>query len=170
MAQPEHALQISIVKWVRDCVAVDHEFHAFDRSKKQSEFQHVREKSRGIRRGCADTMIEVVNLPNVWVEIKWPPNKPTEAQLEFAAAVERVGRKWYWADSVDRFRECLVAAGVPLRPNAAIVAAHLDALLASAAIRKSGKAPKSYRRPATKGTRSQIAAANRGALFTGRGV
>ena len=130
MAQLEHNLQTKIVGFVRDCVIPDHEFWANDRSRKQSEFQHVREKARGIRPGIADTTLAVVGMPEIYIELKWPPNKPTDAQLAFGQAMQRIGRKWYWADSVERFRECLVSAGVVMRNNAWLVAAQLDALLA----------------------------------------
>lgn len=169
MAQPEHALQIQVKRFVAYCVAADHEFWACDRSKKQSPMQHVREKARGIRAGVADCTLAVAEMPEIYIELKWPPNKPTDQQKAFGDAMCRIGRRWCWADSLKGFRQCMVDFGVPLRPNAEIVAAHLDALLASAAIRKSGKAPRSYRAPRAKASPRQIAAAVRGALFTGRG-
>jgi hypothetical protein len=165
MAQPEHALQVQCVKFVRDCVAADHEFWACDRSKKQSELQHVREKSRGIRAGVSDTTLAVVGMPEIYIELKAGKNTPTDAQKDFGARMWRVGRKWYWANSVEFFRECLVAAGVPLRPNAHIVAMHLDALLAGTKARKTGKAPRSYKPRTAAPARSAIAAAQRSWAF-----
>jgi hypothetical protein len=145
MAQPEHNLQTKICGFVRDCVAADHEFWANDRSRKQSQLQHVREKNRGLRPGVADTTLAVVNLPEIYIELKWPPHKPSDAQVAFGLDMQRLGRKWYWADSVDRFRLCLVDAGVPLRPNAALVAQHLDILLAGRKMRAAGLLPKRKR-------------------------
>ena len=144
-AQPEHALQISCKKFVRDCVNAEHTFLAFDRTAKTSALQHVRESARGVRAGTADTLLLVKGLPPIWVELKAPGNKPSALQLEFAADVERVGCRWYWAASVQQCREVLFAAGVPMRPSAPLVAEHLDGLLAGAAARKAGKAPRSYR-------------------------
>lgn len=162
MAQPEHNLQVQIVKFVRDCVDVPHVFLGFDRSRKQSAMQHVREKARGLRAGTADTLLLPRPCPPIWVELKAPGNKPSESQLEFAADVQRVGCLWYWADSVARYRECLIIAGVPLRPNAAIVAAHLDALLAGAAMRRAGKVPRAYKPRKQAPTQGALSASRRG--------
>lgn len=161
MAQPEHNLQVQVHKFVRDCVAVPHVFLAFDRSRKQSALQHVREKARGLRAGTADTLLLALPCPPVWVELKAPGNKPSELQLQFASDVEFVGCHWYWAASVEDYRVALFAAGVPLRPNAVIVAAHLDALLASAVMKKSGKAPRSYKPRRAVPTQGALAAAHR---------
>jgi hypothetical protein len=150
MAQPEHNLQTKLVGFVRDCVAADHEFWANDRSRKQSQFQHVREKARGIRRGVADTTLAVVGMVEIYIELKWPPNTPTEDQEKFGVAVQRIGRKWYWANSVERFRQCLVDAGVPLRPNAWLVAANLDALLAGRQAKSANLLPKRKRKSSGK--------------------
>jgi len=116
----------------------------------------------------ADCTLAVIGLPEIYIELKSPPNKPTEAQLAFAAAVERVGRKWYWADSVGRFHQCLVAAGVPLRPNAALQAEHLDRLLLAGKMKREGAAPKGYRKPrAPKPSAARLAAVHRGPYWRG---
>ena len=149
-AQPEHNLQTQICGFVRDCVLADHEFWANDRSKKQSKFQHVREKARGLRPGVADTTLAVAGLPEIYIELKWPPHKPTDDQIKFGLAMKRLGRRWYWADSVERFRQCLVDAGVPMRNSAVLTAEHLDLLLAGRKARSEGLLPKRKRRSSGK--------------------
>lgn len=146
MAQPEHNLQVQVHKFTRDCIAAPHVFLAFDRSRRQSATQHIREKARGLRAGTADTLTLVLGGAPVWVELKVGTNKPTEVQLQFAADVEAVGCRWCWANSVERFRQCLVAAGVPLSPGAEVEAARLGALLARP---KVGKGPRRSGKPRT---------------------
>jgi hypothetical protein len=163
MAQPEHNLQVQVVKFVRDCVDAPHVFLGFDRSRKQSAMQHVREKSRGLRAGTADTLLLVKGMVPIWVELKVGDGKPTETQYQFAQDVTSVGCHWHWVSSVDSYRKVLQLCCVPLRPNAVVVAAHLDALLAGTAARKAAKPPRSYRKPrAPAPSRAALAACRRG--------
>jgi hypothetical protein len=142
MAQPEHNLQTQACKFARDCITAKHKIWASDRSKKQTPMQHIRERARGLIPGVADLQLAVIGLPEIFLEAKWGSNKPSEAQLRFAADVEELGRLWYWFNSVEMFRQCLVAAGVEMRNSAVLVAAHLDALLKNAELRRQTAGPK----------------------------
>ena len=167
MAQPEHALQVKINQWVRECVPMPHFFCGIDRSKKQSALQHVREKARGLVAGTPDTILIVPGLPLMAVELKAPGRKPTEAQYQVGEAIIRSGHHWDFADSVAGYMALLAGWGVALPPSAALNAEHKDAVLRSAAIRreesKTGK-PSRARTRAAKPTMAQVARGNRMAM------
>jgi hypothetical protein len=150
MAQPEHALQTQVCRFVRDCVAAEHVFLAFDRGRKNSAMQHVREKARGLRAGTADTLLLVKDMPPLWVELKAGTNTPSDLQDQFGDDVTAVGCRWDWTRSVIGYCAILRNAGVPLRPNAALVAAHLDALLAGRQAKSEGLLPKRKRKTSGK--------------------
>lgn len=143
----EHILQKHVRLFVRD--AIDGaEFFAFDRSAARGKFTHMREQGRGVRKGTPDTLLRVRGVVPVWCELKAPGNKPDPAQIEIGRRLQAVGDVWFWATTVEQYREGLASAGVPMRANAAVVAQHHDACVSGVigkAEQARGKAPKSYR-------------------------
>jgi hypothetical protein len=148
-AQPEHALQVQVHKFTRDCIDAPHVFLAFDRTRKLSAMQHVREKSRGLRAGTADTLLLLKSFIPIWVELKAGDNKPSDLQYQFGQDVTAVGNYWGWTASVDGYRKILAHCGVPLRPSAPLVSEHLDRLLLGAKLKHGGKVAGNYRKPRT---------------------
>lgn len=140
---PEHTLQVAILKWVRACLDAPHQFLAFDRSRKQSLTQHMREKARGLRAGTADTLLCISGMPPIWCELKAPTNKPTDDQLQFGADMSALGHHWFWVQSVGAYCQKLRDLNVPLRFTAPLLATDADLKLAAPAMRKSG--PRSYK-------------------------
>ena len=159
---PEHALQVQINKWVRECVIVPHFFASIDRSKKSAAFTHVREKARGMVSGTPDTVLLIPNMPSFWCELKAPGKDPTATQRAIGVAISQAGHIWRWADSVEAYRSMLMAClEVPLSFDAKRRAEHADALLAAAAIRreeaKTGKvSPRRYAKPEPKPTAGRL--------------
>lgn len=136
MAQPEHALQVKLSQWTRENVPQPYFFTAIDRSRKQSAMQHVREKARGLVAGTPDCVLILPRLPAMWVELKAPGGRPSEAQALVGAAIQTAGHKWGWCNSVVGYAEMLKRWGVPLSPIAILNAVHKDAILTSASIRR----------------------------------
>lgn len=140
-AQPEHALQVMVNKFVREAVPQPHFFCGVDRSKATSRFTHAREKARGLIAGTPDTLLVCPGLPLIAVELKAPGNTPTEQQEQVGADIQASGHVWGWCDTVTGYAAILRAAGVALHPRADIYAAGHDATLSNAmARRKEAKA------------------------------
>ena len=171
-AQPyEHQIQVKVKQWALECVPGPKVFIAFDRSRAQSMTQHIREKARGLRKGTSDTLLMVGNLPDMWVELKRPGNKPDDDQQAFGTDVQEVGRLWGWADSVEGYARLIQSWGVPITPMALLRAEHLDRVLAAGALRRE-ESPKPSRRTSRartpKPSRAALAAAARGNDLWGR--
>lgn len=153
----EHVLQTHIRAFVRDAVAVDHEFLAFDRSAPRGQFSHMREKARGVRAGTPDTLLRVAGLPNLWWECKWGDNEPTPAQVDMGQRLHRLGDYWDWGTTVMEYRAFLVRCGVSLRANAEFLAMHADAAVASVIARAEAKVGRpSKRAPVERPTAARI--------------
>lgn len=143
IGRPEHNLQVQVKKFVRDCVdSAVSVFMAFDRSRNHSGMQHLMEAQRGVQRGTPDTLLLVPGVPDVFCEIKAGKNKPSDDQERLGRAIIATGRHWFWANSVTSYMRGLQGFGVPLRPNAALVAEHLDLLLAGREAKRKSAAPK----------------------------
>lgn len=153
-AHPEHALQVRIHSWVRECIIVPHVFMSFDRAKPHSQFQHAREAARGIRAGTPDTALLVGGVVH-WGELKAPGGKPTEHQDALGREIIDAGGIWFWTNSVDGYRQHLISYGVPLSSSAAMLAARADAMLAALATKPVVKRPTRAR--AARPSASQIA-------------
>lgn len=138
----EHCLQKHIKLFVSDAVDCPHEFFAFDRSKKASQFTHMREKARGMRKGTPDTLLEAKGIIPIWCELKAPGNKPDADQNEMGRRLLAIGRFWTWATSVEQYRQYLAGCGVPLRRNAVLIAADHDARVAGEIMRAEAKVGK----------------------------
>lgn len=152
MAEPEHLRQKHVRLWVRENVPTPRVFVAFDRSKKQSQWQHMREKARGLRKGTADTCLQVLGLPAMWVEMKAPGKKPDDDQRQFGADVVEAGALWDWTDSVVGYATIIRGWGVKLGPLAMLSAEDHDRQIAAMEIRaeesKTGKpSPKRVSKP-----------------------
>jgi len=156
MAAPEHNLQVQCLKFSRECIVTRHVFLAFDRSAKQSALQHVREKARGIRAGTPDVLVLVPGLA-IWAELKVGRNEASVPQIECGVAILHAGHRWEVVRSVVEFGAYLRRCGVELSAHADLRALDLDLVLAGAAMKRKGAAPKSYRpakpraKPARKG-------------------
>lgn len=155
----EHILQKHVRAFARDAIDAPHELFAFDRAKAAGKFSHLVQKSRGVRAGTPDTLLRVAGIAPIWVELKAPGNSPDPAQRDIGQRLQAVGDVWFWASSVEGYRAGLVAAGVPLRPNAELLAQHHDASVAGVietAEQKRGKAPKTWKPRAEKPTNGQL--------------
>ena len=160
-AQPEHALQVRINAWVREHVPHPHFFCGIDRAQKHGQWEHVRQKARGLVSGMADTILIMPALPPIAVELKAPGNKPTERQTQVGTAIQNAGGIWGWCDSVAGYAAILRVAGVPLMMSADLAAQHSDAVLASAAIRREeGKTGKVSKARAPKPTPARLRRVN----------
>lgn len=149
MIQREHILQKHIKLFVRDAVAARHEFFAFDRTQNTGQFSHMRQKARGVRKGTPDTLLRVQGIVPIWCELKAPGNKPDADQCAMGAALTALGDLWFWCDNVLDYYDHLYGHGVPMRQNAALIAAQHDgavrSLIAKAEMAK-GKVVDRYKR------------------------
>jgi len=164
MAQPEHNLQVQIKKFVRECGVGWHKFAAHDRSKKQSMMQHVREKDRGLVKGWLDTELLWDGGRTFRCEIKKPEGKPDpvkdEAQLKLIDELNQHGHPAAWVNSIVGYLAAARSAGVTFHPNADLRALDLDLVLKGAAMKATGKAPRSYKPRTAKPTLRQVARTN----------
>jgi hypothetical protein len=157
----EHILQRHLREFVRDAV-LDGEFFAFDRSKPAGRFTHLRERARGVRKGTPDTLLCLADRMPIWCELKAPGEEPSGAQNDVGADLQRLGHVWFWTTTVTAYHAELVRLSVPMRANAALLAAHHDACVEgviATAERKRGAVPKAPRRsraPAKKPSASYI--------------
>lgn len=129
----EHILQVRVRLFVRDAVDARHEFLGFDRSQASARFSHDRERAKGMRKGTADTLLMVLGMPDVWAELKRFGEKPEKGgdQEVFGEDVTAVGRFWFWADTVEGYRQGLIRCDVPLRANSAYLAMYYDGIVES---------------------------------------
>lgn len=158
---PEHRLQVQLTKWVRACVPMPHFFAGLDIAKKASAITRMQDKARGVISGVPDTIMLVAGLPVIAVELKAPGNRPTPRQFEVGEAIRAAGHVWGWCDTVTGYFELLRSLRVPLDARAGFWAAHYDAFLTGAAIRREeGKTGKvSVRRFAAKPSAARVAKA-----------
>lgn len=148
--RPEHTLQVATIKLAGLVIDAPFRIRAFDRSRDFSGMQHMAEATRGVRTGTPDTEVICTGL-SVNVEIKAPGTKhlkshqPTEAQEKEMALLRAAGAyagcAWSLVEVVQHWR----AAGVPLRPNANLVALDLD-LKVQTRIERAAAKPKAVRR------------------------
>lgn len=130
MAESEHALQIAVKKWCRECIAERYVLLAFDRSKAPGQFTHAREKARGIRAGTPDLQI-LFRGRSVWIELKAASGTVSEAQTALHAEMGEVGHAVHVCRSVVEVMGVLVAAGLKTTPTAALHAEAKDRFLAT---------------------------------------
>lgn len=157
---PEHRLQVQLTKWVRACVLMPHFFTSLDIAKKASAQTRIRDKGRGVISGVPDTVILVPGMPAICIELKAKGKKPVPGgvQEHVGAAIQAAGHIWAWCDSVTGYYLLLRSLRVPLDPRADFWAAHFDAVIEGAAIRREeGKTGKvSTRRFVAKTTVGQV--------------
>lgn len=157
--QPEHALQVQIKKWTRENVFAPHVFLGFDRAAKQSPFQHIREKARGVEGGTPDVVL-LVEGAAVWVELKAGKNGLSEHQVELHTRMASAGFAVGVCRTVEEYARELHARNVLLRPGAFERAQGADRTLAVAAAVP--KVPPRASKP-------RAARATKGALRVARG-
>lgn len=163
MAQPEHDLQTQVHKWARECIAEPHEFLAFDRSRKQSAMQHIREKARGVKAGTPDFLL-IGAGKRLWVELKAGKNSTTTMQDEMHARLAAVGEAVLVLRSVAGVMLAARAAGFALTATAAARAEGLDALLARPKAEKQWTAKAARRETSRRGIAAIGRAARAGVL------
>lgn len=149
----EHCIQKHAKLFVREAIAEDYEFLAFDRSAPYGQWSHMRQRSRGLQPGTSDTLLKR-RYPHrsIWCEFKAPGNKPDDNQKRFGKRMQELGDEWFWADSVTAYWTGLAGKGVQFRPNAPFLAAHHDASVQGeieAEELKAGKLPKRMTRKRT---------------------
>ncbi len=157
--------------FVRDAVAAEHEFFAFDRSSLvgwAAMQNSIREKARGVRRATPDTLLRVAGMPNIWCEWKAPGQKPTDEQSAMGARLQELGDIWFWCTTIVGYHIELDLLAVPMRPNAAFLALHHDAAVRSEIAKaeaKAGKAPTAAKPRARRATPGDIARARRAGVL-----
>ncbi len=146
--QREHVVQKHARLWVREALAIQHEFFAFDRSKKTSQWSHMREKMRGVQAHTPDTLLKILERKVVWCEFKAPGKEPSEEQYAMGARLVDLGDDWFWTTTVTYYYRWLKNVGIPMHNNAEFLAtlhdASVDTEIAKAEL-KAGMLPK--RRP-----------------------
>lgn len=100
--------------WARENITVPHTFLAFDRSAPYCQFSHMRQKSRGVRKGTSDTLLLVVGK-HIWCEWKQPGKRPDDEQDAFGREIIERGDVWFWTTTVLHYAWELNNLGVPLR-------------------------------------------------------
>jgi hypothetical protein len=159
---PEHSLQVKINQTAREVIDCPHLFFSIDRTKRNAEFEHVRQKNRGMVAGTSDTVLLCLGLPGIVVELKAPGETPDDNQNRFGAHVQTAGHLWGWCDTVVGWCRLLIAFGVPLRRNWEIIAAGHDATIEGAAIKREEartgvpSKKRTYRQPKVKPTAAQL--------------
>jgi hypothetical protein len=128
--QREWALQRGVARFVKRAVPEPHRFACFDRGAAASEHAFKYEAMRGVTAGEPDTELLVPGLPSIKIELKFPPNRPTERQIHEITLIQRCGHLSGWADSVAAYGALLRQFGAPLLANWETVAQHEDALVA----------------------------------------
>ena len=139
-AHPEHALQVQINKWVRECVVDPHLFQSFDRAKRSAVYTLVRQKARGLIAGTPDTCLLVLGVSkSIWIELKAAGERVKEdendPQWRVGMAIIRAGHVWNWANSVEGYAAILARHGVRLSSDAQARAQGADRTLAGFAER-----------------------------------
>lgn len=143
----EAFLQRHAKLFARDAILDEHEFFGFEAARKSSVIQWGREKAKGVRKSTPDTLTKVIQIPGIWVEFKWPPNKPRDDQEAMGKRLRLLGDIWDWADTIEGYRRILLQSGVRLRTNSEFLAQYHQAgaeTLVAKAEAKRGDAPKSY--------------------------
>jgi hypothetical protein len=127
---PEAALQIDVLKLSKEIIEAPFRLRAFDRSRDFSGRQHLNESERGIRTGTPDTEL-LCAAPacfgrSINIELKAGNNKPSREQETEMDLLRRAGAycgvAWSCVEVVEHWR----AAGVPLCPNADLIALDRD--------------------------------------------
>src|SRR4051812_7030511 len=122
--QREHIYQKHLRLWCREALAIDHEFLGFDRKQKTSQWSHLHDKNIGMKKGTADTLLKPSGLMGIWCECKSPGNKPTDAQYDFGERMQVLGDFWFWATSVEEYRQHMMRLNIPMHANAEFLALH----------------------------------------------
>jgi hypothetical protein len=149
---------------VRDAIDAPHKLLAFDRSKKTGQFTHLRERARGITKATPDTLLMVVEFPGIWWEWKDRGQKPDDDQHRMLQELRDLGQHAGWSDSIVDYHAALAAIGVPMRPNAALLAQHYDlsadGVIAKAEMKRGQPPKKAGRARPEKPTRGQVRRVN----------
>lgn len=151
MTHPEHALQRAIKVFTRRCVMVPHEFVSHDRAAPRSEFDHVWQSRRGIRRSWPDSELVLEGGRTFRCELKRPGVSLGEDshQSELLTRLNDLGHLSAWANSVTMYGEQCERFNISLRGNWRTVAQIADEHVL-AEIRKEKAKPKKAASPILK--------------------
>jgi hypothetical protein len=167
--QREWAVQRGVKFFVKRCVAVEHEFAAHDRGFARSEYEHIGEAARGIRRAWMDTELALKGGRTFRCELKAPGVRIDKNgdQWKLIHRMNDIGHPTWWANSVRGYALAALDYGVPILGNWETVAQHADELVAADIREQEAKAEKkragTYKsKPrAARPTRGQVAAGHR---------
>ena len=127
--QREHLLQVAIRHFARDAIDLhpdDYLFVAFDSAQKSTDNQRARMVSRGVLPGFPDCGLFLNLQMAVFAEIKWHNGKVSPEQDRVLSQLRALGHYADVVRTVDEYRKLLNKSSVPLRNNAALIAADLD--------------------------------------------
>lgn len=131
--QKEWCVQRGVVRFVKRCVAVQHEFASHDRGRARSAQEHIYEAARGLRPAWPDTELVLEGGKTFRCELKAPGVKiaANGDQMKMLQRLHALGHPVAWANSVTMYAQKAAWRGVPLSPNWMTVAAHEDELVAA---------------------------------------
>lgn len=127
--QREHELQRGCLQFCRDAIDLppkDFQLFAFDSAQKATDNQRARMMSRGVIPGTPDLCLFVKHKSPIWFELKWGNNKLSLDQDRLARKLSAMGHYAYCINSINGALIGLGLALIPMRPNAALIAADLD--------------------------------------------
>lgn len=160
---PEHALQITAIRFMREQVDCSPPpvIMAYDRSKAQSPRQHMWERRRGIVPGTPDCQLCVTGPRSAFIEFKVKPNKVSPQQAELHARLRALGFVVIVAYTVTELCWELTDAGFRMRKTAEWAASDADARLDAGRLKRKAAAPARPRRARPPATGEELAAESR---------
>lgn len=140
--------QEKAVKFAEAAIACPHTVMAFDRSMARGDWSHRFEAKRGVRAGTPDMLIIALagqSHHHIWIEWKAEGNKPNVNQTDGLALLHRLGDVAKWCVRIEEFCRILTNCGLPMAPNAAVMAMQYDGMvdsrIAKAEAKRDGAVP-----------------------------
>lgn len=159
MAQPEHALQCAVAGFLNHALPIGSFWTSIDHATKSAS-EGEKKKRRGVKRGVPDVLIVVPNR-TIWIELKAPKGRVSEAQLQVKDSLELNGHHYYVAKSVAEVEGILRDISVPLRATTGLTAQERDAGLLDRASKPAFMGVQRIRKP----SQSQITRNNKMTAF-----
>jgi len=88
---PEDLLQIAFCAWLKVYHPDVEVLHPKNEGK-ETRLGQAKKKLMGVRAGASDLLIQAPGLPDLWLELKRKPNKPTKDQLAFLEIQSKMGK------------------------------------------------------------------------------
>lgn len=146
--------QEKAVKFAAAAIMCAHTVMAFDRSMARGDWSHRFEAKRGVRAGTPDMLIIALAGQahhHIWIEWKAEGNKPNDNQNDGLALLHKLGDVAKWCVRIEEFCRILTNCGLPMAPNAALMAMQYDGMvdsrIAKAEAQRDGAAPVVKRAP-----------------------